>query len=88
MVLFRCSAFQQTMATCPRCKGHLTDTHRCPRSPTRVAVEVTFAALAGAIVALLIYSILDPHGDAPGLDALSVVGGGLLGAGLDRLIRS
>src|SRR6185436_7317715 len=28
------------MATCPRCKGHLTDTHRCPKSRVMVALEI------------------------------------------------
>ncbi len=76
------------MATCPRCKGHLTDSHRCPRSRARVAVEVSVAALAGAFVALLVYAVIDPHGEMSGFDGISMVVGGLLGAGIGRLVRS
>ena len=76
------------MATCPRCKGHLTDSHRCPRSRARVGAEVAFAALAGAFAALLVYAVIDPHGEMSGFDGISMVVGGLLGAGIDRLIRN
>jgi len=75
------------MATCPRCKGHLTDNHRCPRSPTRMAFEMTLAAIAGGFTALLIFSLIDPRGQLA-MDAVWLVGGGLAGIGLDRWLRS
>jgi hypothetical protein len=74
------------MATCPRCKGHLTDTHRCPRSRARVAAELTLAALAGAVIALLLFSIIDPQGRMMS-DAVWLLGGALAGVGIDRMIR-
>jgi hypothetical protein len=74
------------MATCPRCKGHLTDDHRCPRSPARKALEVSIAALGGGLGALLVMSLVDPHGQV-GFDGVVLVGGALAGIGLDRWFR-
>jgi hypothetical protein len=74
------------MATCPRCKGHLTDNHRCPRSRARVAVEFTLAALLGAFTALLLIAIIDPHGRMMS-DVVWMLAGALAGVGLDRMIR-
>jgi hypothetical protein len=75
------------MATCPRCKGHLTENHRCPRSRGRILFETGLAALGGGLFTLLIFAIADPHGQS-GLDGILVVGGALVGIGLDRLLRN
>jgi len=75
------------MATCPRCKGHLTENHRCPRSPARKVFEVTLAALGGAFAALLVMSLVDPHGQSS-FDGAILVGGALAGVGLDRWFRN
>ena len=75
------------MATCPRCKGHLTDNHRCPRSRGRIAFETGLAAVAGGLFALLLFAIVDPHGQSA-LDGILLVGGALAGIGIDRLLRS
>ncbi len=75
------------MATCPRCKGPLTDSHRCPRRPLRVAIEMSACTLAGGMAGLLVAVVLDPHGSAGG-DALLVVTGAVLGLGIERAIRS
>lgn len=74
------------MATCPRCKGHLTDSHRCPRRPLVVAVEVTLAALAGAFVALLVAALTVPQGRLV-VDLSAMLIGALCGVGLDRYFR-
>jgi hypothetical protein len=74
------------MATCPLCKGHLTENHRCPRSRTRVAVETTLAAVAGGLFTLLLMSLADPHGQVA-MDGIVLVGGALAGVGLDRFFR-
>ncbi len=74
------------MATCPRCKGHLTEDHRCPRSRARIIYEVIFAAIAGIFGALLIVSLIDPHG-AMALDAVFLILGALAGVGLNWWIR-
>ena len=50
------------MATCPRCKGHLTDNHRCPRRSYFVAAEVIVAAVAGGAAGLLLVILFDPSG--------------------------
>ncbi len=75
------------MATCPRCKGHLTENHRCPRSPARKVFEGSLAALGGAFAALLIMSLVDPQGQFP-FEGVLLVGGALAGVGLDRWFRS
>jgi hypothetical protein len=78
------------MATCPRCKGHLTDSHRCPRRPILVAAEVVIAALAGGAAGLLLVIIFDPTGrqitDVE--SAISVVVGACLAVGINRALRS
>jgi hypothetical protein len=75
------------MATCPRCHGHLTDTHRCPRRPIKVAVEITLAAVAGGLVALVLVSLMDPGGHMTHIDTAAVTVGVFGGIGLDRLLR-
>jgi uncharacterized paraquat-inducible protein A len=74
------------MATCPRCKGHLTENHRCPRSAARKLFEVSLAALAGAFGMLLIMAIVDPHGQFP-LEGVLLVGGALAGVGINHWLR-
>jgi hypothetical protein len=74
------------MATCPRCKGHLTEDHRCPRSRGRIFYEVAFSGIAGAFGALLIASLIDPHGQMA-MDAVMLILGALLGVALNWWIR-
>jgi hypothetical protein len=74
------------MATCPLCKGHLTENHRCPRSRSRVTVETGLAALGGAACTLLLLSLADPHGQVA-MDGIVLVGGALAGIGVDRFFR-
>ena len=69
------------MSTCPKCKGHLTESHRCPRGPLIVAVEILLAALAGGFVGLLLAAIVDPHGQ---IDTIFLVGGASIGVALGR----
>lgn len=76
------------MSTCPRCKGHLTDTHRCPRRPGRVAAEIAAAAVAGGLAALVVVALLDPQGRLAHIDPVAVTIGVLAGIGVDRLLRS
>lgn len=75
------------MATCPRCHGHLTENHRCRRRRTRVAAEITLAALAGGLVALLVLSLVDPGGELTHIGPTAVTVGVFGGIGLDRLRR-
>lgn len=75
------------MATCPRCKGHLTDSHRCPRRPLFVAAEITAAALAGGFAGLLLVALFDPQGQITDVDTISVVAGALIAVGMNRALR-
>ena len=76
------------MATCPRCKGHLTDTHRCQRRPAYVAVEILLWALAGGFAGFLLVALFDPHGQMPEVDSIAAVVGALAAVGLNRALRS
>jgi len=74
------------MATCPRCKGHLTENHRCPRSRSRIVFETGLAAVAGGLFTLLVVSLADPQGQFS-MDGIALVAGALAGVGLDRFFR-
>jgi hypothetical protein len=77
------------MATCPRCKGHLTDSHRCPRRPVIVAAEMIAAALGGAFIGLLLVAIFDRAGQITDADySISVIAGALIAIGLHRALRT
>lgn len=76
------------MATCPQCKGHLTDSHRCPRRPIVVAAEILACALAGGFVGLLLVALFAPRGQVTDVDSLSVIAGALIAVGINRALRS
>jgi hypothetical protein len=77
------------MATCPRCKGHLTDSHKCSRRPTVVAAEIIAAALAGGFIGLLVVAIFDRAGQITDVDySISVIAGALIAIGLHRALRT
>jgi hypothetical protein len=77
------------MATCPHCKGHLTDSHRCPRHPIFVAAEVVVTAVLGGAAGLLLVVIFDPSGRQIGdtESALSIIAGACLAVGINRALR-
>jgi uncharacterized paraquat-inducible protein A len=79
---------QARMATCPRCKGHLTDNHRCPRRIGRTVAEIVASAILGGLVALLAVALIDPQGRLTHVDSVIVTVGIFAGIGLDRLVRS
>lgn len=76
------------MATCPHCNGHLTDSHRCPRRPFVVAVEILAWAVVGGFVGLLLVAAFDPRGEITDVDSLSIVAGALIAVGINRALRS
>jgi hypothetical protein len=76
------------MATCPRCKGHLTDNHRCPRRTSLVAVEIIACAIGGGLAALLLLAVFDPRGQVTDLDSVTFVIGALVAVGINRALRS
>jgi hypothetical protein len=47
---------------------------------------MTLAALLGGLVALLIFSLIDPHGQLT-MDAVWLAAGALVGVAVDRLRR-
>ena len=74
------------MATCPRCKGHLTDSHRCPRHPLIVGAELTLAGVAGGVVGLVVAALTVPQGRLV-IDLTAMLVGALAGMGIDRYFR-
>lgn len=76
------------MATCPRCKGHLTEFHRCPRRPLFIAVEIALWAMVGGFAGILLVALFDPHGRITDLDAISAVAGALVAVGINRALRT
>ena len=75
------------MATCPRCKGHLTDSHRCPRRPIVVGLELVATALVGGLAGWVLVVAFDPRGQMTDLDSISAVGGALIAVGINRALR-
>jgi hypothetical protein len=76
------------MATCPRCKGHLTDGHRCPRRTVFVAVEIVAWAIAGALVSFALLAAFDPHNQASDLDMVAIAVGAVAAVGINRILRA
>lgn len=75
------------MATCPHCKGHLTDGHRCPRRRFFVIAEVTACAIAGGMAGLLLLAVFDPRGQATDMDPIAIVVGAAVSVGINRVLR-
>jgi hypothetical protein len=75
------------MATCPRCKGHLTDSHRCPRRYPLIALEIIGVGLLGGLAGLLLVASFDPRGRIADMDSLSILGGALAAVGINRALR-
>jgi hypothetical protein len=76
------------MATCPRCKGPLTDDHRCPKRPSLVALEIAATAFGGGFLGLFLLAAFDPRGQIADLDVITFVVGAAVAVGINRLIRS
>lgn len=74
------------MSTCPRCKGPLTDDHRCPRRQGFVVLEVVACAIGGALAGWLLLFVFDPQTQLSD-DAVTLALGAAAGVGINRLIR-
>jgi hypothetical protein len=76
------------MATCPHCKGHLTDGHRCPRRRALVVAEIAACAIGGGIASLLLLAFFDPFHQATDLDAVAILAGAIVTVGINRILRA
>jgi hypothetical protein len=76
------------MATCPHCKGHLTEGHRCPRRRIYVVAEIIASGIAGGLAGLLLLAAFDPRGQVTDMDATAIVGGAIVAIGLNRVLRN
>jgi hypothetical protein len=76
------------MATCPHCKGHLTDNHRCPRRRSLVILEIIASAVAGGLGGLLLLAAFDPRGQVTDMDGVAIAVGMLAAVGINRFVRS
>ena len=72
------------MATCPRCKGPLTDAHRCPRSRVSIAAQGVALGLGGGIAGLILLALADPGGHAADMDLFAFGAGAFLVLGAER----
>lgn len=75
------------MATCPRCKGSLTDGHRCPKRQSFVALEIVGYAIVGALVGWLLLFVFDPQNQLSD-DAGALGIGAAAGVIINRFVRS
>jgi hypothetical protein len=72
------------MATCPNCKGHLTDGHRCPKRPVFVIAEIIASGLAGGVAGLLLFALFTSRDD---MDAIGILAGAAIAIWIDRSFR-
>jgi hypothetical protein len=75
------------MATCPHCKGHLTDGHRCPQRRSLVVVEIFASAIAGGLGGWLLLAVVDPRGQITDMDGMAIAVGMLVAVGINRFVR-
>jgi hypothetical protein len=75
------------MSTCPRCKGPLTDGHRCPGRTSFAALEIVAWAIAASLAGWLLLLIFDPNGQVAD-DAVTIVIGAAVGIGINRFVRN
>jgi hypothetical protein len=75
------------MATCPHCKGHLTDGHRCRKRRVFVFAEIAASALLGGLAGWMLLAAFDPRGQAVDMDLIAIVAGALVAVGINRLLR-
>lgn len=76
------------MATCPNCKGHLTEGHRCPRRRGYVIAEIIASGIAGGVASFLILVAFDPFRQATDMEGTAFIAGFVIGIGLNRILRS
>jgi hypothetical protein len=75
------------MATCPHCKGYLSDGHRCPRRRGYAIAEVVASGFAGGLASFLLLAAFDPRGQAADLDVIAIIAGAAVAIGINRFLR-
>jgi hypothetical protein len=73
------------MSTCPKCHGHLTDSHKCPRTRRSVIIELGLTALTGGVIAISTIAIFDPGQTTTDLDLLVFLLGALCALGVHQI---
>lgn len=76
------------MATCPRCKGPLTENHRCPRRPLAEALEAIGVSVGGGLAALAILALFETSQTVGYLDLGVFIVGSLLARGIHVYLRT
>lgn len=76
------------MATCPNCKGHLTEGHRCPRRRLYVVAEIIASGIVGAVLSFIVLVAFDPFRQATDMESTALIAGFVVGVGLNRILRS
>jgi hypothetical protein len=76
------------MATCPHCKGHLTEGHRCPRHRGYVVAEIIASALVGGVVSWLLLRAFDQYDQMADLETIAFVAGAVAGVVINRFLRA
>ncbi|MGH9411426.1 MAG: hypothetical protein ACRD1V_18485, partial [Vicinamibacterales bacterium] len=77
----------ECMATCPICKGPLTDDHQCSRRRGRLAAELIASAFVGGIGAIVLLMAFDPRNQITDMGWLTFALGALAGVGINRFLR-
>jgi hypothetical protein len=76
------------VATCPRCKGPLTETHQCPRRPVAEALWAIGISIAGGLSVFVIFSLIDTQQRYAHLDPWVFLIGCLAARGIQIYLRS
>jgi hypothetical protein len=86
--LLRLQYTSDRMATCPKCGGHLTTSHRCPRSRFHNTFDLALAGLVGGITALVMAAIFDRNQVVTAYDGYFLAGGIAIGMLTQSLLRA
>lgn len=63
------------MATCPKCRGHLTTGHRCRRTRRQQTWDQALAGIAGGVTALVMTAVFDRQQVVADYDGYIMAGG-------------
>lgn len=75
------------MATCPKCGGHLTSSHRCRRTLPQIIADIVLGGLVGGAWALAMAAVFDHDGITADFDAVFFLGGAVVAIGTQTWLR-